>query len=818
MLDVLTEFASRLRDAGLDVDASTIIADGQWHRCGIIGKGRGNKSGSYTAHIDNPANVTWCNWVTGDKQTWCAKSDYEMTPQERQAFRDRIEAQRQAREQELTQQWAQAAKGAEKIWQAASPAKDDHPYLKAKDAACYGLRVTKDGRLTVPVYDDAMKLQSLQYIAGNGDKRFMPGGKMEGGCFPIVTDNGNSGPVVIAEGYATGASIHQATGFNVLVAFTASNLETVAKQAHRKQPERQIIIGADFDLPNKTHPDDGGTGVAMACNAARAVGGKVAIPPVQAPGVKIDWNDLAKDHPHHEIKELFEKSLQDPARVTNEMPYSQGATWPTPVYFEDVELPQPSPEILPPVLADFCGELTESLQVGFALPLAISMAAVATAAQGRYQVHIKPGYIEPLNLYTLCPLGPGNRKTPVVKACAKPIREYEKQCQNDLAPDIKRIASERKTLEKVIEAKRKKAAGLKDKDKLPEMIAEIAALEADLPDIPTLPCLLADNVTTERMATLMAENGEKMGILEAEGDLFNILSGQYSKGVPNIGLYLKAHDIEEIRVQRVVSGPVYLERPCLSIGMAVQPCMLAKREAAETFRGRGLDGRFLYFMAPSTIGSREVDPPAMTTATAETYSDTIKRLLATNLPLNEAGEPVPYTLPLAPDAYGLWLRFAGAIEKELATGGELEFLRDWGTKISGKVARVAGLFHLLTQYSPENAPIPVETMEKAIMLGGILVEHAKAAYGLMGCDPATENAKRVLTWLQDSPQKRLRFTTQECWQNTKRAFQEMEPLTKALTVLVARGFLREVEPERRQGPGRPAAKSYLVNQSIYEVA
>lgn len=814
MLDVLAQMVERLRDAGLDVN--TIQADGQLHRCGIIGKGCGNKSGAYTAYIDAPATLWWQNWVTGNTGTWCAVSGHDMTPQERQALRERIEAQRQAREKALSQQWAQAANSAQKIWRAASPASNDHPYLKTKRVASYDLRQARDGRLIAPVYDAAIQLQSLQYISGNGDKRFMPGGKMEGGYCPIVTDNGKSGPIVIAEGYATGATIHHATGLNVLVAYTAGNLEAVATWAHSKQPERLVIIAADYDLPNKIHTGDGGTGVAMANRAAQAVGGKVAIPP-HTHGVKVDWNDLAKDHPYNEIKELFEKSWQDPAPVTDETPNSQAATWPTPVAFEDVELPQPSPEILPPVLADFCGELAESLQVGFALPLAISMAAVATAAQGKYQVHIKPGYIEPLNLYTICPLGPGNRKTPVVKACAQPIREHEKQCQMELAPDIKRLTSERKTLEKIIDAKRKAAAGLKDKNKLQDLISEIATMEAELPDVPVLPCLLADNVTTERMATLMAENGEKMGILEAEGDLFNILSGQYSKGVPNIGLYLKAHDIEEIRVQRVVSGPVHLEKPCLSIGMAVQPCMLAKREAAETFRGRGLDGRFLYFMAPSTIGSREVDPPAMATATAQTYSDTIKRLLTTRLPLNEAGDPVPYTLPLAPDAYSLWLGFAGAIEKELATGGELEFMRDWGTKISGKVARVAGLFHLLTQYSPENAPISAETMHKAIMLGGVLVEHAKAAYGLMGCDPSTENAKRVLTWLQGRRAQVSNFTTQECWQNIKSAFQAMEPLTKALTVLVARGFLREVEPEKRQGPGRPAAKSYLVNPALYEV-
>jgi putative DNA primase/helicase len=112
----------------------------------------------------------------------------------------------------------------------AAPATGEHPYLKRKRIAPHGLRVDTDGRLIVPVRDRKGDIQSLQFITGDGVNRFLPGGHVAGNYYAI----GSPGETLcVAEGFATAATIHEATGQAVAVAFNAGNLEAVARHPAR---------------------------------------------------------------------------------------------------------------------------------------------------------------------------------------------------------------------------------------------------------------------------------------------------------------------------------------------------------------------------------------------------------------------------------------------------------------------------------------------------------------------------------------------------------------------------------------------------------
>jgi putative DNA primase/helicase len=124
-------------------------------------------------------------------------------------------------------------------------------------------------------------LANLQFIQPDGAKRFLKGGRKQGCCWRIGPAQG-AGTLCIAEGYATAASIHEATARPVLIAFDAGNLQAVAEAARKLHPEADIILCADHDLSGK-----GQRGAAL---AALAVGGKVAMP--ETPGQ--DFNDLAR--------------------------------------------------------------------------------------------------------------------------------------------------------------------------------------------------------------------------------------------------------------------------------------------------------------------------------------------------------------------------------------------------------------------------------------------------------------------------------------------------------------------------------------------
>ncbi|WP_165176904.1 DUF927 domain-containing protein [Desulfovibrio sp. ZJ369] len=292
--DIQQAFAEQLRTAGLIVEH--VETDGCLHRCATEGKPQ-RRDGVYKAFLDDPPSIWWKNWRTGDEGTWTARPEKENSVQ-RKSLRTRIAAAKADTRAEQDRRWEDAAKLAASIWNHARPTDSNHPYLQRKEVPAIGLRQTDDGRLIVPVANPSGQIQSLQFIlpekpANNPDKFFLKGGKTSGGFFSLpARDDAQDGPLLIAEGYATAASLHLATGYAVLVAFTAGNLEAVARTARSIHPDRELVLCADNDC--ETAKPDGtpwNPGKEAAARAARAVGGKLAVCPAHE-GRATDFNDL----------------------------------------------------------------------------------------------------------------------------------------------------------------------------------------------------------------------------------------------------------------------------------------------------------------------------------------------------------------------------------------------------------------------------------------------------------------------------------------------------------------------------------------------
>ena len=307
--DILTTFTEKLNAAGLLMEH--IGADGKLHRCGTTDKQRG-KAGAYVIHLDPPACAWWMNWRTGEEGTFQEKPNKDLTRAEREALRERIEAARKAAAEEQAKRHAATAKLARIIWEKATPAANDHPYLRRKEVPALGgirQRVWRGAvELVLPVWDASGKLTSLQFIlpektADGLDKRFLKGGKTAGGYFHIPAKNGDkSGPLLIAEGYATAVSLHLATGHACLAAFNAGNLEAVARMARGKYPDREIILCSDNDCEGDRNP-----GVEAATKAAQVIGGKLAICPA-LDGSKADFNDLHTARSLEAVRMVVEKT------------------------------------------------------------------------------------------------------------------------------------------------------------------------------------------------------------------------------------------------------------------------------------------------------------------------------------------------------------------------------------------------------------------------------------------------------------------------------------------------------------------------------
>ncbi|MDP2848602.1 MAG: DUF3987 domain-containing protein, partial [Humidesulfovibrio sp.] len=675
MTDAANAFRARLEEAGLV--PGEIIADGQLHRCATVEKPR-SVNAAYIAHLDEPPSLWWLDWATGQGGTWTAKEERALSPAERQALQARIEADRRARQEEEAKRHAEAADKARRILAAATDCKA-HPYLERKGVKpCPGLEIGIDGRLVVPVLGEDGKPVSLQFIAEDGGKLFLSGGRTKGGYFAI---KGAAGPLYIAEGLATGLSIHEATGQTVLCAFNAGNLETVAAHARQKYPDRELVLCADDDRLTKANP-----GVSKATAAALAVGASLAVPSFKEPAGRTDFNDLHQAEGLDMVRAQL-AGASKPVAVA-EAPIE-------PVSFDALNMPDVDPALLPPILGEFCGAVAEGLQVPFELVLINALSCVAVAGQRKFKVQVRPDYTEPVNIYALAALPPGERKSATAEACKRPLIDWETEAQEEARESIRNTLSERKTLEKAIEAKRAKAGNAKTAEDRRALIDEIKALEAELPEVPAAPRLLIDDVTPEAIPAFMERQQERAGIIEAEGGLFDILAGRYSKGVPNLDAVLKLWSGEAVHVDRRSGQNIVLHDPALTICLSPQPDIVRGLADKPGFRGRGLLGRFLFLLPKSRVGSREVEPRAIPQAVQARYAAKVRGLLALPWALGSDGKPVPYLLQIAPDAYREWADFHRDVEAELRPGGELELIADWGGKLHGAAARLAGLLHLV---------------------------------------------------------------------------------------------------------------------------
>ena len=277
-------FRAAMRAAGLDY-AGPITPDGKLHRFKVEGDKARNSW--FILHPGPPAAGAFGCWKRGTKENWHdGKGDLSQTQwdtvrrqwREAEAARERIETGRREK--------ARAVAGW--VMSRAKPAGGRHPYLIAKAVKPAGDLREYRRALALPLRDAAGTLHSLQFISPDGVKRFLTGGRTSG-CFFSVGDK-PEGVLIIAEGYATAASIFEATGFATVAAMNCGNLVTVAKALRAKWPQRGIILAADNDQWT-----EGNAGLSKATEAAKVISAKLAMPSFPDTGSKpTDFNDLAR--------------------------------------------------------------------------------------------------------------------------------------------------------------------------------------------------------------------------------------------------------------------------------------------------------------------------------------------------------------------------------------------------------------------------------------------------------------------------------------------------------------------------------------------
>ena len=366
--------------------------------------------------------------------------------------------------------------------------------------------------------------------------------------------------------------------------------------------------------------------------------------------------------------------------------------WEKPVSLKETIAPELKPDLLPEILGEITRAVSTATETPLELAVGLVLPVLGTACQGKFIIQVKNGYSEPLNIWAIVALDPSNRKSSVLIKMTKPLSDWESRKRKELEPIIRDAKSAWQNQQARIKSLRGKYGKAK-RDELKDIEADILEIEKNLVKVPTRPQIWSQDVTTERCGSLMAEHDGVMSILSAEGGIFDIIGGRYSNGVPNLDLYLQSHSGDPVRVDRGSREPVYLDQPALSLGLSPQPEVLRGLTDIPGFRGRGLLARFLYLLPKTNLGHRELESEPVSGAVEAEYHSLIDSLLDIELPEDEQGERVPYTLKLSDEAYQDWLEFARVVEKDLREGGRFEYITDWAGKLPGAAARIAGLLH-----------------------------------------------------------------------------------------------------------------------------
>ena len=248
------------------------------------------------------------------------QNGFQLPRQGQQTARPAIDAQRlaQERKQRHEEEQAQtqarheaAAAQAVALWGGASQ-EGRSAYLERKGVGGFGVRYGADGWLLVPLVDGAGRLWNVQRIApsapanGGPSKLFLKGGR-KSGLWHVLGHLPGAAVVLVAEGYATAASLHQATGWPVVVAFDAGNLLHVAQAVRSLLPAALLAVAGQLEAVlfsqvqqgRDTHPAPGfDTSPSRADRSRIKIASATSTPVAEQLKAPFVWVFAFNPHPH----------------------------------------------------------------------------------------------------------------------------------------------------------------------------------------------------------------------------------------------------------------------------------------------------------------------------------------------------------------------------------------------------------------------------------------------------------------------------------------------------------------------------------------
>jgi putative DNA primase/helicase len=803
------QFRDAIAAAGLPAP-ETIHGDGVIHRFNTSGR-HGDDSGWYVLHMDGVPAGAFGDWRQGLQSTWSAVSDHRMTQAERLAHRQRAQAMQAQRDADVLEGQESAAVQAARGWAGAINDSGMHPYLMAKGIQSHGARVDGDGFLLVPMRDTDGKLWNIERINPQDfrDKRGLPGGRRKGCYFGIGKPTGS---LVVAEGFATGASIHEATGHAVAVAFNAGNLLPVATALRGKYPSLRIILAADDDWRTAGNP-----GMTQATAAAQAVSGWLAVPsfPAQRPDKATDFNDLQALCGADAVHQCIEQAQQTgngPAGVLSE-------EWPIPAPLPDA-LPAVQPfdsELLPAALRDWIMDIAHRMQCPPDFPAVGALVALSSliGARAVIQPKVRDDWQVVPNLWGACVGRPGVKKSPALGEALKPINRLQVAERERWQGLHEAWALDAKVSELAQADREKKAKVLASKD--PAQARALLQSDGDGEPEPVQRRFIVNDATVEKLGELLAVN--PWGTLSFRDELYGLLTSMDKQGQEGArAFYLQAFDGNgAYTFDRILRGTVHIPRVCLAMVGGIQPGRIQDyvRGAVAGGSDDGLLQRFGLTVWPDTRGDYlHVDQWPDTPAKQRAW-EVFERLAQ----LKPGDDDEPTVWRFSPEAQALFADWLVPFETELRREDLHPALVSHLAKYRKLIPALALIFAMIdTQKS--GGIVGEQELVRALAWGDYLRTHAERLYAA-AVVPESAGARTLLAKvkagrLADAQGVLLdAFTPRQVAQKGWTGLATPEAVRKAADLLADWDYLRAEVVQSAGFGGRPSER-YRINPRVFD--
>lgn len=418
--------------------------------------------------------------------------------------------------------------------------------------------------------------------------------------------------------------------------------------------------------------------------------------------------------------------------------------------------------------------------------LSLACQSLANVARDRY-------LISPVALYFLVVASSGERKSAVDNVFSKTVREWESNIRKRRAKDVQAgimlhhaWQMERDGL--LAQIKRCASAG-EASDYLKDLLTDLVEQE---PEIPLLPTLYFEDATQEALAVHLANGWPSASLWSDEAGI--VLGSHSMQNNPTrfVALLNRLWDGKSFTAHRKTSQSFIIQNRRLTLNLMMQPLLLQRMgvHGDAINRQSGFMARCLLTYPKSSMGTRFYQEPPHNFNFMKGYDARLNDCLNQSKHLDQSGCIQIPTLWMSPDAKKHWIKFFNHVETGLSTQGQWINIKDFASKASENVARLAALFHL---FEGRTGDISAEHIEQAIEIIRWHMQETRRLLTVESTSDALLDAQKLLQWLLDKGVTKT----------TPREIQQLSPLREkrqrddALELLIEHQFIRIIKENNK---------------------